>query len=703
MIITTTALDAISTNAPLALQCDPPALSNPSIHPLLKSFSPLLHVRENQILVSQLVEGVVLVQNNSLTVIYFPKKTHDLVHDPTESDPILIGAVGTSLTSATPISVPIKSLFQDFLFLNDSISNAADIQFPHSTIFPKTCFANHPDKHPQALPFLSEKDVRCLRLPMVLPKLKGISLIEGSILDPSVLQAMQTYHPVAETWLKAHISISQNPATMPTQIDITSLDQNLLPNESSTIPLSPSCQLHLNILMANDNDPASLRAQITTVLKEKLSIHRASLPQPDQPSLTDTLSLDQPIPPTTTKQDKIMVGDRAIDVKHQRSINTWRLFLSGVGTDGNISLPSLTDAFIDGYTQSTITENTRLTSAAMREHDQRRSSDTRDYLHKLISDSQWNNTTTALFLNGVLFGSQLDEIVSYLQSSISFLTFLPIPPASVDPTVQTFLYQSNLEHLEAIVGESSEKKRKINLKTFQGGLQENPTHILTGLANFESKLSFMAEYSSTPESSQPLIVQWVNKLANVYSSRQFTRFYDKHHKALPWIPHTMVTQVQIIISSLAKISKSYLHHNVLKQQRNLHASILRTALKTFHDVMDDVKGSIRGSGLGCFATPPIIGYAGNPPTLKTKINSSFSTSPIIYPTPFEPKLIYQTGTQARLAHRDWPIQVAPIPPMPPNLQQIRANRLGVQSPQQLPSQPFCLPIRVQRPRSQSNL
>jgi len=138
----------------------------------------------------------------------------------------------------------------------------------------------------------------------------------------------------------------------------------------------------------------------------------------------------------------------------------------------------------------------------------------------------------------------------------------------------------------------------------------------------------MAEYSSTPTTSQPLIVQWVNKLANVYSSREFTRFYDKRHKALPWIPHTMVTQVQIILSSLAKISKSYLHHNVLKQQRNLHASILRTVLKTFHDVMDDIKRSIRGSGLGCFATPPpSYIMPETPPMSKQKLTPHFQLPP----------------------------------------------------------------------------
>ena len=163
------------------------------------------------------------------------------------------------------------------------------------------------------------------------------------------------------------------------------------------------------------------------------------------------------------------------------------------------------------------------------------------------------------------------------------------------------------------MGESNEKKRKINLKTFQGGLQENPTHVITGLANLESKLSFMLNYENLPEQNQPIIVQWINQLANLYSSRQFTRFYDKHHKALPWIPHTMVTQVQIIISSLSKISKSYIHQNALKRQQPLHASILRSALKTFNDVIDDIKRSIRGSGLGCFATPPPSYVSPDPP------------------------------------------------------------------------------------------
>ena len=487
----------------------------------------------------------------------------------------------------------MKALFQDFLCL-EHVHSSDPIPVPHGEILDKKFFSQHPQAHEHSIPYPNDTDVRCLRLPVILPKVKGISVIEGSIKDPKVVDSLTAYHPIAAVWIQAHLRLISTPPAAVTMAQLSLLSENLLPASDSLIPITPNHKPHINLLLSGDTDPASLRAQVTTMLKEKLSLYKQSHPQLDANSVADSLSLEQQLvleSANPQNKDKIILGGRSIDSKHQRSINIWRLFLSGIGDDRNISLPTFTDPFLDGYCQSTITENTRLTSAAMREHDQRRSSDTRDFLHKLISDSQWNNATTALFLNGVLFDSLMDELLSYLQTSISFITFLPIPPASVNPSVQNFLHQSNMEHLEALVGESNEKKRKINLRTFQGGLQDTPTHILTGLANFESKLSFMVDYSNMEESHQPLIVQWVNQLANLYSSRQFMRFYDKHHKTLPWISHTMVTQVQIVISSLAKISKSYLHHNSLKQQKPLHASILRVALKTFNDVIDDIKRS----------------------------------------------------------------------------------------------------------------
>jgi len=390
---------------------------------------------------------------------FSPKKTKDLIHDPDGSDPILIGAVGSSITSATPISVPLKSLFQDVLCL-EHVHSIEPIPVPHGEVLDKKFFSQHPQAHDHSIPYPVDTNVRCLRLPVVLPKVKGIPVTEGSIKDPKVVESLTAYHPIAAVWIRAHLRHISTPPAAVTMAQLALLSDNLLPAPDSLIPITPNHKPHISLLLSGDTDPASLRAQVTTMLEEKLSLHKQSHPQMDSTSVADSLSLEQQLcleSSNPQNKDKIILAGRYIDSKHQRSINIWRLFLSGIGDDRNISLPTFTNPFLDGYCQSTITKNTRLTSAAMQEHDQRRSSDMRDFLHKLILDSQWNNATTALFLNGVLFDSLLGELLSYLQTSISFITFFFIPPASVNPSVQNFLHQSNMEHLEGLVGESNEK------------------------------------------------------------------------------------------------------------------------------------------------------------------------------------------------------------------------------------------------------
>jgi len=126
---------------------------------------------------------------------------------------------------------------------------------------------------------------------------------------------------------------------------------------------------------------------------------------------------------------------------------------------------------------------------------------------------------------------------------------------------------SNLEQLESIVGESNEKKRKINLDTFQGGLQSTPTHVLTGIANLESAFSFMINYKDLPLSHHPLVVQWLPNIADLYSSPDFIKFYEKNKVTSPWIPHAMVLQVQLLLSSIAKLQKVSATLTLLKRTK----------------------------------------------------------------------------------------------------------------------------------------
>ena len=175
MIVTNAALTSIST-IPMSTFAEAPTFANPEHYPVVKAISSSKLTRENQHFVSPMVEGVILIQNYNLAIVYSPKKTQDLVHDPDGKEPILIGAVLSSLTSATPVSVPLYSLFQDFLCLENEHPITPPPHVPHGDIFKETYFSTHPQKHEHAIPFHTDANVQCLRLPVVLPKVKGLPI-----------------------------------------------------------------------------------------------------------------------------------------------------------------------------------------------------------------------------------------------------------------------------------------------------------------------------------------------------------------------------------------------------------------------------------------------------------------------------------------------------------------------------------------------
>jgi len=600
-------------SGPLSSDDPPPVFTDANAHPILKFITGTNDVKQNQLLLSPHVEGVILVQNSKIVVLYLPRITYDSITDPAEADPILLGVAGTFCATAIPSSIDLHKVLKNFLILSEKPAAATDIPFPSGQVFDPKYFADHPNKAQNAIPATSYTSTVCVSVPLVIPKLRGFNIVEGSVTNSAVVESFRSYHPVALSWLQYHISHNANKLSHTNYQTLQTLDDKLIPLNTTQTSLTTTPHLHLNVLYESDQDTSLLRNQINKALQQKIALNTRKFHSSNTTDLSShsvhnqsshtplgDISFDAP-----SLQDSFSIGGTSIDGKYRRPINTWRLFLASVGDDGTITLPTFTDAFLEGYSSNTTSENTRTLNSSMREHDRARSLNTRDYLHKLITDTQWNNATTALFLNGVIFDSQLDEFDTYLQASISFLTFLPNPHASVSQDIQSFLQKTTVENLEDLVGESNEKKRKINLKTFQGGLQETPTHVLTGLANLESKFSFMVEYGNLPSTKkQPLFVQWLNNLANIYSSRDFNRFYEKHKKSLPWITHTMVTQVQIIFSLTARVAKSYTNHTALKKDDSLPPSIFKTAHKAYTDIIADIERAYSGASLGCFATPP---------------------------------------------------------------------------------------------------
>jgi len=589
---------------------DPPSFPQPSAHPIIKMVDGSEDVRKTQLLFSTFVDGVILVSNFKVFVLHAKRIAYDTTMDPQELDPLLIGFIGKTCATATPVSIDLKDALSDFIFCH-SPQDPDSPFFQTGVQFDDTYFKDHNEPVDAAIARPLTGPVHSYRVPFVLPKLTGVTILEGALNNPRVLQSLEAYHPVAKLWGLFHKFSFQNRNRLPTRQALLDLDQDLVPPNPYHVSIRDSSKLVFQVLQ-EDSSPQSPFAVLAEALQSKIALniteYKRLNPELTTPAQTPNTPLSPPLasnPVTQPQLEPFALDGVSIDGKYRRPLSTWRLFLAHISSESKIVLPTFTENFLEGYSQSTASENARFFQSALIEHNQERSHNTRDYLKKLISSFCWNNTTTALFCNAVLFDAQLDELSSVLKRSISFLTFLPTPHETSNPALLEFMELSNLEQLESIVGESNEKKRKINLDTFQGGLQSTPTHVLTGVANIESCFSFMINYKDLPLSRHPIIVQWLLNIADLYSSPDFVKFFEKNKSTSPWIPHCMVLQIQLLLSSVAKVAKSFSNLNLVKKNEEISPAAYKAPIKAYRDIIDDIHKVCHGSPTGTiFASAP---------------------------------------------------------------------------------------------------
>jgi len=590
---------------------NPPSFPQLSAHPIIKMVDGSEDVRKTQLLFSTFVDGVILVSNFKVFVLHAKRIAYDTTMDPQELDPLLIGFIGKTCATATPVSIDLKEALSDFLFCH-SPQEPDPPYFQTGSQFDDSYFKDHNDPVDAVIDRPLTGPVHCYyRVPLVLPKLTGITILEGALNNPSVLASLEAYHPVAKLWGLFHKLSFQNRNRLPTRQTLLTLAQDLVPPNPYHVTVQDSPKLVFQVLQ-EDPSPQSPFAVLAEALQSRVAFNIAEYKRLNPELTTPAQPNHTPLSPSLTSNavtqpqlEPFALDGVSIDGKYRRPLSTWRLFLAHISAESKIVLPTFTENFLEGYSQSTASENARFFQSALIEHNQERSHNTRDYLKKLISSFCWNNTTTALFCNAVLFDAQLDEVSSVLKRSISFLTFLPTPHETSNPALLEFMELSNLEQLESIVGESNEKKRKINLDTFQGGLQSTPTHVLTGIANVESCFSFMINYKNLPLSRHPIVVQWLLNIADLYSSPDFVKFFEKNKATSPWIPHCMVLQIQLLLSSMAKVAKSFSNLNLVKKNEDISPAAYKAPIKAYRDIIDDIHKVCHGSPTGTiFASAP---------------------------------------------------------------------------------------------------
>ena len=615
-------------------QDQPPVFTDPLHHPLVKYIQGDVEIKKMQLLHSKKVEGIIIVSNHKVSTVYLAHIAYD---DPQEQIPVVAGALGSLCHNSFPIAIPLAEILSETLVIlpralppgsNLVHGKALSPSFFASEDNPDRPFPSSPNSPPSSL----------VRLPLSLPKVRGYPIVEGSIYDETVVTSLHNYHPDAGEWIDIHIALAKKDFLTCQKSTITTIDASFLPDLSPSTPLVLQHQLTIQPLFDGGDDDTSLRSHVQDLIDRKkqsnsehfysrypnLALTQPQLNRPSDPS-SPLLSGTSQVSPSvsTTKSDTFAIHGISVHKKYARAINTYRVALSSVDNN-TVVYPTLRKEFLLSYSQASSQENSRYATTAMKEHDLERAEHTRDYLQRLVTGLHWNHATTSLFLHAMFHTSPLDENKDILKTSISFLTFLAPPHEKSSPELKEYLQNSYVEHMQAVVGESNEKKQKLSIKTFQGGLQDTPHDVLIGLANLESRLSFIVDYSITDQ-PKPLFVQWILQLAHIFSSPEFTSFHKKYATTHKWIAHAMVTQIQMVFAMITKVATSLKVLHAIQHDRPIPLETFTLPIKAFSNLVSDLHSIISGVGAGVYSTPP-LSYV---PPLSTDRQSGRSLPPAL--------------------------------------------------------------------------
>ena len=113
----------------------------------------------------------------------------------------LSGVLAESLIDTTFMSIPLDDALSDFCtFMCEEDSSI----FPIGDSIPSDSFSTDGDESTKT-PLPAKKPIVIARVPLIIPKMKGFSIIPGSIRDDQVVESVANYHKIAEAWITAHV------------------------------------------------------------------------------------------------------------------------------------------------------------------------------------------------------------------------------------------------------------------------------------------------------------------------------------------------------------------------------------------------------------------------------------------------------------------------------------------------------------------
>ena len=431
-------------------------------HPLCLFLDANADMRKNIVLYSpEEVEGLIALNNRRIVTLNVPQLGFDKEADPSRLSPLLVTAVGIICQTATPGTITARDAFSDCFFLGEEDHPAKDIFARGDEELPPNCFRDHDNKLDGAISRPADGSLFVYRFPKCIPRSLGLSIEEGPLKSAAVQESLETYHQVAQAWIKIQLDISNSSSRLVSMDSIRRLHDKALPLNPGRSTILKSRETTIYPLLDVGSQPGSLksalmqRISLVTAINKRVffQIH-PELKIDDVPSLGHVNPTQRKL---SSKVDADDDEDELLHKKHARSIASWRLLLAIKNAKGEIVLPQLTERFLQCFEESK-QQNARTFKSSIGDWMKDRQGDNRDYFLRKIEKVPLNYATCKFFLDCSFHVTSLDEDKTDLEHSISILSFLPVDSGSDD--YSTFCSKMKDEELDDDLEEAEEKKNE---------------------------------------------------------------------------------------------------------------------------------------------------------------------------------------------------------------------------------------------------
>ena len=572
----------------------PPTFSKPESHPVMKTFKGNLEVRKHQLVSSSKTDGIITIYKNRVVTLNIPQLGYDPIDDEDESNPLVTGAVGLQVSKAHPAYLTLADTTADVLYLGKQEETTF---LPGGVKLADAILKQPQDPATKGIPRPFEGDVYAFRIPHSLPLLKGTEILEGSIMDDDVISVLDDYHVSVGAWARAMRSMSKDSKLIADPALVNELKVNV--GGHKDVRLSSRAQSDVSLIVNSDEEDSlwtTTSARIEQVAEVNTLKYMQRHPE------------EFPSKPVEKKKEtnKDDGEEKALlDGKHSRALVGFMLALATVDEENmTVTIPDISEDFADCFQWDTMELICRTYKSCIQDFMSDRQEQTRDYFFRRLNGPKWSSATLSLFLKGIWHDDGLDDNRHNLSHSISVLNFLADPPASNNAEYLEYLRKSHLEDLEALVEEATEKRQKIGLKVFIGGKQDTPEDVITALANMDAHFAFITPFDRKSRDEKPLLVKYIREVADVLSSKDFVRFNQKYINLYPWIPHMILSQVQLIFAEFATIARNNRYISMVRRGAEIPFSVFARPIQVFQDSMRELTRAVTQSNVAYYSTAP---------------------------------------------------------------------------------------------------